>query len=241
MRAAALADPGAFHGAIAARNMHWFVGDAGANGAWLAKGDDGRWHGWDAATAAPVSPDLPGDFTPWQSGFDGSAAPHWRWFVGGRTNAAFSEIDRHVLAGHGEEAALIFEGDRWDMSALGGKGAPIDCFTVSRKQLLLEVAKCAVALEALGLKPGDRMALNMPSIVPQIYWTEAAKRMGVVYTAVFGGFSDKTLSDRIADTGARVIVTSDGSYRNAQVAAFSSSADHKSAVAVLDKAIKEAQ
>ena len=60
----------------------------------------------------------------------------------------------------------------------------------------------------LGLKPGDRMALNMPSIVPQIYWTEAAKRMGVVYTAVFGGFSDKTLSDRIADTGARVIVTS---------------------------------
>ena len=55
------------------------------------------------------------------------------------------------------------------------------------------MAKCAVALEALGLKPGDRMALNMPSIVPQIYWTEAAKRMGVVYTAVFGGFSDKTL------------------------------------------------
>jgi len=220
MRAAALADPGAFHGAIAARNMHWFVGDVGPSGAWIAKGEDGRWSGWDAVSAAPVSPDLPADFTPWTAGFDGATAPHWRWFVGGRTNAAFSELDRHVLAGHGDEAALIFEGDRWDMSALGGKGAPIDCFSVSRKQLLLEVAKCAVALEALGLKPGDRMALNMPSIVPQIYWTEAAKRMGVVYTAVFGGFSDKTLSDRIADTGARVIVTSDGSYRNAQVAAF---------------------
>lgn len=220
MRAAALADPGAFHGDIAARNMHWFVAGCGASGAWLAKGDDGRWHGWDAGTAAPVSPDLPADFTPWHTGFDGSHAPHWRWFVGGRTNAAFSELDRHVLSGHGDEAALIFEGDRWDMSANGGKGAPIDCFTVSRKRLLLEVAKCAVALEAMGLKPGDRMALNMPSIVPQIYWTEAAKRMGVVYTAVFGGFSDKTLSDRIADTGARVIVTSDGSYRNAQVAAF---------------------
>ncbi len=220
MRAAALADPGAFHGDIAARNMHWFVGDVGPSGAWIAKGEDGHWGGWDAASAAPVSPDLPADFTPWTADFDGSNAPHWRWFVGGRTNAAFSELDRHVLAGHGDEAALIFEGDRWDMSALGGKGAPIDCFSVSRKQLLLEVAKCAVALEALGLKPGDRMALNMPSIVPQIYWTEAAKRMGVVYTAVFGGFSDKTLSDRIADTGARVIVTSDGSYRNAQVAAF---------------------
>ncbi|WDA42878.1 AMP-binding protein [Erythrobacter sp. BLCC-B19] len=220
MRAAALADPGAFHGEIAGRNMHWFVAEAGPAGAWLARGADGGWHGWDAATGAPVSPALPDGFTPWHTGFDGSNPPHWRWFVGGRTNAAFSELDRHVLAGHGDEAALIFEGDRWDMSANGGKGAPIDCFTVSRKQLLLEVAKCAVALEALGLKPGERMALNMPSIVPQIYWTEAAKRMGVVYTAVFGGFSDKTLSDRIADTGARVIVTSDGSYRNAQVAAF---------------------
>ena len=220
MRASALADPGAFHGNIAAQGMHWFVADVGAAGAWLAKDEDGQWQGWDAASAAAVSPDLPSEFTPWHTGFDGSDAPHWRWFVGGRTNAAFSEIDRHVLAGHGSEAALIFEGDRWDMSANGGKGAPIDCFSVSRKRLLLEVAKCAVALEALGLKPGDRMALNMPSIVPQIYWTEAAKRVGVVYTAVFGGFSDKTLSDRIADTGARVIVTSDGSYRNAQVAAF---------------------
>ncbi len=220
MRAAALADPGAFHGDIAARNMHWFAADVGAQGAWLAKGDDGRWYGWDAASALAVTPDLPADFAPWHTGFDGGAAPHWRWFVGGRTNAAFSELDRHVLTGHGDEAALAFEGDRWDMSAMGGKGAPLDCFTVSRKQLLLEVAKCEVALKALGLKPGDRMALNMPSIVPQIYWTEAAKRMGVVYTAVFGGFSDKTLSDRIADTGARVIVTSDGSYRNAQVAAF---------------------
>jgi acrylyl-CoA reductase (NADPH)/3-hydroxypropionyl-CoA dehydratase/3-hydroxypropionyl-CoA synthetase len=220
MRAAALADPGAFHGDIAARNMHWFVADIGGAGAWLAKRADGRWHGWDAATTLPVSPDLPDDFAPWHTGFDGSQPPHWRWFVGGRTNAAFSELDRHVLSGHGDEAALIFEGDRWDMSANGGKGAPIDCYTVSRKQLLLEVAKCAVALQALGLKPGDRMALNMPNIVPQIYWTEAAKRMGVVYTAVFGGFSDKTLSDRIADTGARVIVTSDGSYRNAQVAGF---------------------
>lgn len=220
MRAAVLADPGAFHGQIAARNMHWFVADCGPSGAWLAKGADGAWTGWDAATCAPVSPALPADFAPWEQAFDGSNPPHWRWFVGGRTNAAFSEMDRHVLAGHGEEAALIFEGDRWDMSALGGKGAPLDCFTVSRRQLLLESAKCAVALQALGVQPGDRIALNMPSIVPQIYWTEGAKRMGVVYTAVFGGFSDKTLSDRIADTGAKVIVTSDGSYRTAQVAPF---------------------
>ena len=220
MRNACLTDPGAFHGDVAATTIHWFVDHIGANGAWLMRDAQGQWRGWDAVTAADVSADLPADFAPWTKAFDSSNPPHWRWFVGGRTNAVFSEVDRHVLSGNGGEAALIFEGDRWDMSAGGGRGAPVDCFTVSRKQLLLETAKCALALEALGLKAGDRIALNMPSIVPQIYWTEAAKRLGIVYTAVFGGFSDKTLSDRICDAGARVIVTSDGSYRNAQVAAF---------------------
>ncbi len=220
MRHAALADPGGFHGDIAARGIHWLVGDAEGTGAWLSRGDDGAWCGWDAVTGEPVSQQLGQDFAPWSTAFDASDPPHWRWFVGGRTNAAFNEVDRHVLAGHGDETALVFEGDRWDMAANDGRGTPVDCFKVSRKQLLLETAKCALALEALGLKAGDRIALNMPSIVPQIYWTEAAKRLGIVYTAVFGGFSDKTLSDRIADAGARVIVTSDGSYRNAQVAAF---------------------
>ena len=220
MRGEVLADPGKFHGDVAARTLHWFVASAGEAGAWLTQGDDGRWTGWDATTANPVAIDPGADFAPWTQAFDGSEPPHWRWFVGGRTNACFSELDRHVLSGHGDEAALIFEGDRWDMSARGGAGGPVDCFSVSRKQLLLETAKCALALQALGLKAGDRIALNMPSIVPQIYWTEAAKRLGIVYTAVFGGFSDKTLSDRICDAGARVIVTSDGSYRNAQVAAF---------------------
>ncbi|MBX9815280.1 MAG: AMP-binding protein [Sphingomonas sp.] len=215
MRAAVLADPGGFHGAHAAQALHWHV-----DGAWITREADGGWRGWDAATGADVAPALAADFTPWTQAFDASDPPHWRWFTGARTNGAFNEVDRHVLAGHGAETALIFEGDRWDMAAEGGRGAPVDCFAVSRRRLLLESVKCAVALRALGLKPGDRLVLNMPSIMPQIFWTEGAKRLGVVYTAVFGGFSDKTLSDRICDAGARVIVTSDGSYRNAQVAAF---------------------
>ena len=217
MRTATLEDPGGFHGAIAAAELHWYVP---ACNAWLSRGADGQWRGWDARTAAETAPDLPSGFTPWETAFDAADPPFWRWFVGARTNACFNEVDRHVLAGHGDEPALIFEGDRWDMAAEDGRGAPVDCFTVSRKTLLLETAKCAVALTRLGLKAGDRIALNMPSIVPQIYWTEAAKRLGIVYTAVFGGFSDKTLSDRIHDAGARVVVTSDGSFRNAQVAAF---------------------
>ncbi|MFQ3666907.1 MAG: AMP-binding protein, partial [Sphingomonadaceae bacterium] len=215
MRAAALADPGSFHGTIAATRLHWFRPESGA---WLTLDpDSGRWTGWHAETGEPVETE---GGMPWTCAFNAEAAPHFRWFEGGWTNACMNEVDRHVLAGHGAEAALIFEGDRWDLAADGGRGAPVDCYSVSRRKLLLETAKCAVALEALGLRAGDRIALNMPSIPAQIYWTEAAKRLGILYTPVFGGFSDKTLSDRIADAGARIVITADGGFRNAQVVPF---------------------
>ncbi|MEO1311805.1 MAG: AMP-binding protein, partial [Pseudomonadota bacterium] len=143
-----------------------------------------------------------------------------RWFEGGLTNAGFNEVDRHVIAGFGDETALIFEGDRWDGSLNEARGGPVESWSVSRKELMLEVAKRSVALERLGVKAGDRVALNMPNIPAQIYWIEAAKRIGAPYTPVFGGFSDKTLSDRIHDFGARVVITADGGHRNAQVIPF---------------------
>ncbi|OYQ28753.1 acetyl-CoA synthetase [Sandarakinorhabdus cyanobacteriorum] len=219
MREAVLADPGGFHGKIAGRNLHWLVDVAGRN-AWMSHAGDGRWTGWDAETAAPVAADLGADFAPWTRDFNADDAPNFRWFEGGFTNAAFNELDRHVLAGHGAEAAFIFEGDRWDLAANNGRGAPVDCITVSRRQLLLEAAKCAIALTRLGLKAGDRIALNMPNVPAQLYWSEGAKRIGVIYTPVFGGFSDKTLSDRIHDAGARIVITADGGYRNAQIVPF---------------------
>ena len=83
-----------------------------------------------------------------------------------------------------------------------------------------QVAKHAVVLADLGLGKGDRIALNMPNVMEQIYFTEAAKRLGIIYTPVFGGFSAKTLSDRIHDAGAKVVITTDGAYRNAQVVGF---------------------
>jgi acrylyl-CoA reductase (NADPH)/3-hydroxypropionyl-CoA dehydratase/3-hydroxypropionyl-CoA synthetase len=226
-RAAALADPGAFHGAIAKRQIHWLVQGVAASagvgpaGAWLQFDEaTGRWTGWDAASGAAVTADLGAGFEPWQRAFNADDPPHWKWFEGGATNACFNEVDRHVLAGFGAEAAFLFEGDRWDMSQDGGRGAPVDAHAISRKTLLLETAKCALALQALGLKAGDRIALNLPNIPAQLYWTEGAKRLGIVYTPVFGGFSDKTLSDRIHDAGARVVITADGGYRNAQIVPF---------------------
>ncbi|MGJ3230795.1 MAG: AMP-binding protein [Oceanicaulis sp.] len=221
MREACLADPGRFHGDLAKRHLCWFLPEVGESGAWAFQdGRSRRWTGWDARSGAPVKLDLAEDYEPWTRAFNDDDPPNFRWFQGGLTNAAFNEVDRHVLAGHGEEAALLYEGDRWNMSDNDGRGGPVDAYAVSRKQLLLESAKCALALKALELKPGDRIALNMPNIPEQIYWTEGAKRAGIIYTPVFGGFSDKTLSDRIADAGARVVVTADGSYRNAQLVPF---------------------
>ena len=226
MRQACLVDPGAFHGDIAASEIHWFIAQVGEHGAWLKseqpRGEPADWVGWDAASGKPFRVDLGADFKPWAKAFDDSDAPHFRWFSGARTNACFNEVDRHVLAGFGDECAYIFEGDRWDMSRDNGRGLPVDQHFISRKLLLVETAKCALALRALGLRAGDRIALNLPNIPAQLYWTEAAKRLGIVYTPVFGGFSDKTLSDRIHDAGARIVITADGGYRNAQIVPFKS-------------------
>ena len=158
MRASCIADPGAFHGAIAKRRLCWFVARIGEAGAWVYFDDGAQgWRGWDARTGTAVSPDLPEHFEPWDRAFNDDDPPNWRWFEGGLTSTAFNEVDRHVLSGHGAEAALIFEGDRWNMASDGGRGGPVDSETVSRRKLLFESAKCALALKALGLGPGDNV------------------------------------------------------------------------------------
>ncbi len=220
-RAACLANPGAYHGGVAKRELHWFDASIGDAGAWITWSDtDGAWTGFDARTAHVVRAGYPEAHAPWERAFDDRAAPFYRWFDGGLTNACFNEVDRHVLAGHGAEPAFLFEGDRWDQSLDGGKGGPVVAYPISRARLLVEVAKAALILRELGLVRGDRVAINMPNIPEQVYYTEAAKRLGIVYTPVFGGFSDKTLSDRIHNAGAQVVITADGGYRNAQVVAF---------------------
>ena len=211
-------DPGKFHGEIAKREIHWF--DEKTN-AWINWDDEqNQWLGLDATTGQSVPITYSPNFEPWDKSYDETEAPFYKWFSGGLTNACFNEVDRHVLDGHGNEIAFYFEGDRWDQSKDNGRGGPVVAFSVTRKQLLLEVVKAAVVLQNMGLKKGDRIALNMPNIMEQIYYTQAAKRLGIIYTAVFGGFSDKTLSDRIHNAGAKVIITSDGGLRNAQIVEF---------------------
>ncbi|MCG8352267.1 MAG: AMP-binding protein, partial [Chloroflexales bacterium] len=213
-----LDDPGGFHGTIARQTIHWYDSKLDA---WITYDEDQqRWTGIHAQTGTAVEVSYDANHNPWERAFNHDNPPFYRWFEGGLTNACFNEVDRHVLMGYGDEVAFHFEGDRWDSSLNDGRGGPVVSFAVSRKRLMLEVVKAVQVLRDLGLKKGDRIALNMPNIMDQIYYTEAAKRMGIIYTAVFGGFSDKTLSDRIHNAGARVVITSDGSYRNAQVVPF---------------------
>ena len=222
-RAAATRDPGAFHGEIARRELFWLdARDPSGDRAWVKRVDGAApWLAFDAATGARrADVKLPPEWVPWTRAFDDTEAPFYQWFAGGLTNACFNEVDVHVLAGRGRQIAFHFEGDRWDPAADGGRGGPVVGKAVTRQELMWQVAKHAVVLAGLGLGKGDRIALNMPNVMEQIYFTEAAKRLGIIYTPVFGGFSAKTLSDRIHDAGARVVITTDGAYRNAQVVGF---------------------
>lgn len=214
-REAAKKDPGTFHGEIAKKEIFWFLPERKL---WAKKVHD-KWLGYDLK-GTKVDLDLPASFNPWEIAFDDRDPPFYRWFQGGFTNACFNEVDSHVWAGHGDEIAFIFEGDRWNPSLNGEKGGPVVQKLVTRKELLWEVVKCACVLKNLGLKQGDRIALNMPNILEQIYFTEAAKRLGVIYTPVFGGLSAKTLADRIQDAEAKVVITVDGAHRNAEVIPF---------------------
>ncbi len=216
-RKLASSDPGTYHGNIAAAELHWFDSQR-----WVSRDPhSGEWQGFSASSGEPLEdPSCDADWRPWQKAFDDSAAPYFRWFSGAATNACFNEVDRHVLGGRGDHAAFVFEGDRWDPSKNDGRGGPVFEMQISYRKLLVETVLRAEVLSGLGLKKGDRVAFNLPNIPDQLYYTEAAKRLGIIYTPVFGGFSAKTLSDRIADAGARVVVTADGGYRNAEVVAY---------------------
>ena len=101
-----------------------------------------------------------------------------------------------------------------------GRGGPVTEQHFSYRKVFEEIIARMQVLQDLGLTKGDRIAFNLPNIPEQIFYMLAAQRMGVVYTPVFGGFSAKTLSDRIHDAGAKLVITADGGYRNAEVVGY---------------------
>lgn len=123
----------------------------------------------------------------------GSPSP--RWFPGGWLNTCYNAVDRHVAAGLGDSAAVIYD------SPLTGSRA-----TLSYRQLLDEVARCAGALRALGVEKGDRVVVYMPMIPQTLVAMLACARLGAVHSVVFGGFAAQELAMRVEDAKPKVII-----------------------------------
>jgi propionyl-CoA synthetase len=132
----------------------------------------------------------------WDALFDDEDAPLCRWFPGGRLNTAFNALNRRFAAGRGEQAALI-----WDSPVTGSKR------TYSYAELLDLVARFAGALAAEGVAAGDRVVIYMPMVPEAIVAMLACARVGAVHSVVFGGFAADELATRIADCGAKLVVT----------------------------------
>ena len=131
--------------------------------------------------------------------------PFAKWFVGGQLNVSYNCLDRHVLAGRGEKVAFHFEGE------------PGDTRTVTYGDLLDETQRFANVLKGLGVAKGDRVNIYMPMIPEAAVAMLAWARIGAVHSVVFGGFSAQSLSDRINDAQAKVLVTADGGWRRGEV------------------------
>ncbi len=128
-----------------------------------------------------------------------------RWFEDGELNVCVNCVDRH-LAEKAEQTAIIFEGDQPDSSR-----------HITYKKLHSEVCKLANALENRGIRAGDRVMLYMPMIPEAAYAMLACARIGAIHSIVFGGFSANALADRIADCGAKMVITADMGKRGGRV------------------------
>jgi len=127
---------------------------------------------------------------------DLDAKPVPRWFVGGRMNTCHNALDRHVAAGRGEQAALIYD------SPVTGQQR-----TYSYRELLDEVARFAGVLAGQGVEKGDRVILYLPMIPEAAIAMLACARIGAIHSVVFGGFAANELATRIEDAEPKVIVS----------------------------------
>ncbi len=151
---------------------------------------------------------------PFTEVLDWSNPPFARWFVGGKVNAAYNCVDRHVEAGNGDRVALHWVGEPED-----------DARTITYADLQAEVCRAANALTDLGVVAGDRIAIYMPMIPETVVAMLACARLGAPHTVVFGGFSADALASRVEDCGAKVVITSDGGYRRGAPSALKPAVD----------------
>lgn len=164
---------------------------------------------------------------PWKkvSDYSFQADPHIRWYEGGKLNAAANCIDRH-LATRGEQVALIFEPDNPSEPSR----------SVTYRELHEQVCRFSNVLKDLGVKKGDRVTIYMPMILEAVYAMLACARMGAIHSVVFGGFSAKSLADRILDCESDFLITADEGVRGGRKVALKKNADEAMAIAARIKA-----
>jgi acetyl-CoA synthetase len=151
---------------------------------------------------------------PFTQVLDWSNPPFAKWFEGGKLNAAYNCVDRHVEAGKGDKVAYHWVGEPEN-----------DARDITYAELKDEVCKAANALTELGVRAGHRVAIYMPMIPETVISMLACARIGAPHTVVFGGFSSHALKDRILDCDAQVVITSDGGYRRGAPAALKPAVD----------------
>jgi len=140
----------------------------------------------------------------WDKTLDPGNAPFWRWFVGGRINASYNCVDRH-LAKNKNKTAIHF------VPELESEATQ----HITYQELYIRVSEFAALLrDFCGLKAGDRATLHMPMVPELPIAMLACARLGVIHSQVFSGFSGRACADRIVDSGSRVLITMDAYYRN---------------------------
>ena len=146
-------------------------------------------------------------FKRWDKVLEADEARHkYRWFTGAKLNAAFNCIDRHLISGRRNKAALIWQGE---------KEMDVRCFTY--QMLYTEVCRVAHALSSLHINKGDRVALYMPMIPELVIAMLACARIGAIHTAIFSGYAEGGVRSRIQGSKAKVVITADAAIRAGKI------------------------
>jgi acetyl-CoA synthetase len=137
---------------------------------------------------------------PFTKVLDESKAPFFRWFYDGELNASYNCLDRHLKT-QPNKVAIIFEADDGRVTK------------ISYQELHKQVCQFANALKSRSIKQGDRVLIYMPMSIQAVVAMQACARIGATHSVVFGGFSAKSLQERIIDAGAIAVITADGQFR----------------------------
>lgn len=150
---------------------------------------------------------------PFNKVLDESNAPFYKWFEDGELNASYNCLDRNLENGNAEKVAIVFEADDGTITR------------VTYRDLHARVCQLANGLKALGVGKGDRVVIYMPMSIEGVCAMQACARIGATHSVVFGGFSAKSLQERLVDVGAVALITADEQMRGGKALPLKAIAD----------------